>query len=92
LDGFGNNVTDGMTGMPVYDPVLTPSTTTTDPVTGEITIDIGGLPVLAPAYKTRYLAADGSQITQETYEITKASDILATVYKAAFVGVTYHSG
>jgi alpha-tubulin suppressor-like RCC1 family protein len=95
LDGFGNNVTDGTTGMPVYDPVLTPQTSTTDPVTGETTIDLGGAPVLAPAYRTRYLASDGAQIAREAYDAAKASAdplVSASVYKAAFAGVTYHAG
>jgi hypothetical protein len=48
--------------------------------------------VMEPAYELRYLAADGSKISQEAYEAAKAADANAPVYRAAFVGCTYHCG
>jgi alpha-tubulin suppressor-like RCC1 family protein len=114
-DALGNNVTDPLTGMPVYDPVLTepisaspadPGTAATAPdatgVPTAATSDPGGAPVLEPAYKTRFLAADGTQITAEAYAATVASNAAMVaadpaaatvpVYRAAFVGCTYHCG
>ena len=45
-----------------------------------------------PLFKTRYLKLDGTQITQGEYEGTIASFAGAQVYRAAFIGVTYHVG
>jgi hypothetical protein len=102
--------------MPVYDPVLTepvsapspadPGTATTAPdatsTPPAAASDPGGAPVLEPAYKTRFLAADGTQITAEAYAATVASNVAMAaadpaaatvpVYRAAFVGCTYHCG
>ena len=50
------------------------------------------IPAMTPAYKMRYLAADGSQISKEAYDTAKAADTNAPVYRAAFVGCTYHCG
>jgi alpha-tubulin suppressor-like RCC1 family protein len=116
-DALGNNVTDPLTGMPVYDPVLTEpvsaspvdpgtaATATASDTTGvppAAASDPGGAPVLEPAYKTRFLAADGTQITAEAYAATVASNAAMVaadpaaatvpVYRAAFVGCTYHCG
>jgi hypothetical protein len=94
-------VTDATTGLPVYDPVLTPPTSTTvtapDGTTTTVT-DPGGLPVTEPAYKSRFLTADGSQITAEEYAAIVAANAAdptapqVPVYRAAFVGCTYHCG
>jgi hypothetical protein len=40
-----------------------------------------------PAYKLRYINHSGNIITKEEYETSSSN-----VYKAAFVGVTYHCG
>tara|TARA_B100001093_G_scaffold57028_1_gene48232 strand:- start:493 stop:933 length:441 start_codon:yes stop_codon:yes gene_type:complete len=42
------------------------------------------------AYNMRYLLADGTQITEEDYTTRKLNG--ETVYRAAFVGCTYHCG
>ena len=42
------------------------------------------------AYKTKYLLADGTQITEADYRTRKSNG--ENVYKAAFVGCTYHCG
>jgi alpha-tubulin suppressor-like RCC1 family protein len=97
-DAIGNNILDEK-GMPTYSTVLTPpiysqAITTVDVGTGTISnpeqtlIDAGGQPVLSPAYKMRYLNLDGSQITEEEYNAAETTQ----VYKAAFVGCTYHCG
>ena len=41
-------------------------------------------------YDIRYLLEDGTQINKEDYEIRKNNG--ESVYKAAFVGCTYHCG
>ena len=41
-------------------------------------------------YELRYLLADGTQITETDYNTRKANS--ENVYKAAFVGCTYHCG
>ena len=43
-------------------------------------------------YKLRYLTMDGSEITKELYDSFKAVDSGYPVYRAAFVGCTYHCG
>ena len=48
-----------------------------------------------PMFKTRYLTIDGTKISQEQYDATIATtpiDTKPTVYRAAFVGCTYHCG
>jgi len=44
-------------------------------------------------YKMRYLLSDGTEITKEEYEklLIKGSTT-PNVYRAAFVGCTYHCG
>ena len=42
------------------------------------------------AYNIRYLLADGTQITETDYNTRNSNG--ETVYKAAFVGCTYHCG
>ena len=56
----------------------------------ETLYDDAGSPVMENAYKVRYLKADGTQIDQAEYELLKAQN--AEVYRAAFVGCTYHCG
>ena len=53
-------------------------------------IDDNGQIIYELEYDIRYLQADGSQITKEEY-ITALSNN-TQVYKAAFVGCTYHCG
>jgi hypothetical protein len=45
---------------------------------------------MTPAYQMRYLAADGSQMSREAYDAATAADSNAKVYRAAFVGCSYH--
>jgi len=42
------------------------------------------------AYNIRYLLANGTQITEADYNTRNTNG--ETVYKAAFVGCTYHCG
>ena len=86
-DGFGNNCVDS-TGMPMYDPVL----------------DAEGNRIMEPSYQMRYLKADGTQITAHEYADavaandaaigagTAAAGTLPGLFRAGFVGCTYHSG
>jgi hypothetical protein len=53
-------------------------------------VDASGNVVMEPAYEMRYLQMDGVEITAEDYETRRASG--ENVYKAAFVGCTYHCG
>jgi hypothetical protein len=48
------------------------------------------VPVMETAYQMRYLSADAVQITKEAYASAKEADANAQVFKAAFVGCTYH--
>jgi alpha-tubulin suppressor-like RCC1 family protein len=48
------------------------------------------VPVLEPVYQMRYLTADGTHITKEEYTAAKNADVDAMVYRAAFIGCTYH--
>ena len=52
--------------------------------------DDNGEPIMELQYKVRYLRADGTQISKEEYEVSKLSG--EEVYRAAFVGCTYHCG
>lgn len=52
--------------------------------------DSDGKPIFETAYKLRYLKADGTQINKSQYEALKLSG--EKVYRAAFVGCTYHCG
>jgi hypothetical protein len=52
--------------------------------------DPNGNPIIESAYKVRYLKADNTQIEKSEYEKLKASG--EKVYRAAFVGCTYHCG
>jgi hypothetical protein len=70
--------------------VLTGPTTVVEADGTTTVTDPGGQPVLEPAYKTRFLAADGTQITAEAYTAGLAAEM--PVYRAAFVGCTYHCG
>jgi peroxiredoxin len=49
-----------------------------------------GSVVVEPRYKMRWLLADGTQITQDEYTGRKAMG--EAVYRAAFLGCTYHCG
>ena len=52
--------------------------------------DVNGNPIMQPEYKVRYLKEDGTQISKSEYLRLKESGV--KVYKAAFVGCTYHCG
>ena len=52
--------------------------------------DAEGQPVMEYLYKMRYLTADGREISKADYEMLKAS--CTPVFRAAFVGCTYHCG
>jgi hypothetical protein len=53
-------------------------------------LDQSGNTIQMSEYKIRYLLSDGTIITKEQYETYKQNNII--VYKAAFVGCTYHCG
>jgi hypothetical protein len=53
-------------------------------------LDSDNNPIMRPTYKTRYLNPDGTQITKAAYDASIIQKEL--VYKAAFVGCTYHCG
>jgi hypothetical protein len=81
-DSYGNNVLDPVTGWPIWD------TITVEVTTNEITETV---PVMVPSYELRYILADSTQITKEEYDTHKANGDVQ-VYRAAFVGCTYHCG
>jgi hypothetical protein len=53
-------------------------------------VDDQGVAITKPAYQTRYLRPDGTIITKTEYDQAHVNG--DTVYIAAFVGCTYHSG
>jgi alpha-tubulin suppressor-like RCC1 family protein len=53
-------------------------------------LDSDNNPIMRPSYKTRYLNPDGTEITKAAYDASIIQKEL--VYKAAFVGCTYHCG
>lgn len=59
-------------------------------LTWEQTCDEDGQPIFEAAYKMRYLLPDGTQISKKEYESKKGKG--EEVYRAAFVGCTYHCG
>ena len=56
----------------------------------EQTCDKQGQPIFESAYKMRYLLPDGTRISKKEY--VKAKLKRKEVYRAAFVGCTYHCG
>jgi hypothetical protein len=56
----------------------------------EDSIDADGAPIMESRYKMRWLLSDGTQISEAEYTNHKA--VGESVYKAAFVGCTYHCG
>jgi hypothetical protein len=91
--------------VPVYDEItgeIIPGETVTVPIMIEQAVDENDLdedgnlqwePIpgeFEPAYAMRYLRADGTVITKAEYESSSSSDL--PVYRAAFVGCTYHCG
>jgi hypothetical protein len=52
--------------------------------------DADGVPVVEPAYDMRWLLADGTQIESNEYTTRKAAGDV--VFRAAFLGCTYHCG
>jgi hypothetical protein len=55
-----------------------------------IELDELGNPIMAEKFKLRYLLPDTTQISKEEYDIRKLNG--ETVYRACFVGCTYHCG
>jgi hypothetical protein len=53
-------------------------------------LDENGNVIMIESYDMRYLLPDGTQITKEEYDTKKSNN--EEVYKAAFVGCTYHCG
>lgn len=84
-DEYGNNVLDQY-GYPIWEPVTT-TITTQDTNGNTITTT---QPVTKPLYKIRYIDEYGNKLTESEYTLRKAGGEL--VYKAAFVGCTYHCG
>ena len=54
-------------------------------------IDDTGQIIMEEKYKLRYLSSEGLEITKEVYESSKENNN-STIYRAAFVGCTYHCG
>ena len=54
------------------------------------TVMEGGIHKMEPAYKMRYLDADGAEITKEDYDSNISEGVPA--FRAAFMGCTYHCG
>jgi hypothetical protein len=70
-----------------------------DPATNEPPDDVNpttaelvpkAVPLMESKYKMRYLAEDGSEMSKEAYGDAVTSG--QTVYRAAFLGCTYHCG
>jgi hypothetical protein len=59
-------------------------------ITWEQECDADGTPLFEPAFKVRYLLEDGTRIEKSEYDFRKANG--EKVYRAAFVGCTYHCG
>ncbi len=97
-DENGINVLDPATGHPAW--VAQMTTIMMDPVTNEppavLPIDTTLLipkivPLTESKYKMRYVVADGSEISRTMYDDAMANG-RGDVYRAAFVGCTYHCG
>ena len=105
-DVNGLNILDPISGKPTW--VQKTETIMVDPTTNEpppSNID-GSIPeplnlvsktiyLTESLFKTRYLTIDGTKISQEEYDAiiaTTPTDIKPMVYRAAFVGCTYHCG
>jgi alpha-tubulin suppressor-like RCC1 family protein len=80
-DAMGNNVVDPATGKPVFE-VVTDATAAADAADPPV-------PRLKPAYRLRYLRADGTDLADRAaYDAAAAAG--EAVHLAAFVGCTYH--
>ena len=103
VDENGLNVLDPVTGHPVW--VAQTTTIMVDPATNELplTSDPSNLsnlsnlipkvvPLTEPKYEMRYVTIDGSEISQAAYDDAVAGGQSNEVYRAAFVGCTYHCG
>jgi hypothetical protein len=92
-DAYGNNVLD-IYGALTWETQMRTSRETKNEA-GETIHEIldPPEPVTEPMYKTRYILADGTvtNMTDVEYETRKASDPTG-VFRAAFVGCTYHCG
>jgi YD repeat-containing protein len=90
-DEFGNNVVD-TNGFPIYDGVMISSRTVKNE-DGTETIEIVDPPVpqVEPSYELRYLQGDGTHITKDEYDAAILANN-SSVFRAAFVGCTYHCG
>ena len=53
-------------------------------------LDESGAPVMEPFYRMRWLTANATVITEKEYLSRKA--VGESVFRAAYVGVTYHCG
>jgi hypothetical protein len=80
-DAQGLNVVDPVTGQPVW--IQQSATITADQVP-QMTL------LTQPTFQMRWLAATGTQITEDAYAASLAEG--TPVYRAAFVGCTYHCG
>ena len=78
LDADGQNVVDPVTGQPVWIPAT-------------MQTDLNVVGVTESKYMMRWLDATGAQITEAAYQAAIASGS-SGVYRAAFVGCTYHCG
>ena len=97
-DIYGNNILDS-NGWPIWDVVMVPNIVVTDVTSDNInnnlittdSSDSATIPKMIPKYEMRYLLGlDGTQITKDMYDSHIANGV--TVYRAVFMGVTYHCG
>jgi hypothetical protein len=90
VDAYGNRVLDSI-GNPIWDIVMQTTTTTTDVDGKSITVPLDTpIPMQENDYEMRYLLPDGTQILIDEYTTRLANSEL--VYRAAFLGCTYHCG
>jgi hypothetical protein len=90
VDEYRNRILDSF-GNPIWDIVMQTTTTTTDVDGKSIVVPLDPpVPMQEPIYVMRYLLSDATQITLEEYNTRLANS--EPVYKAAFIGCTYHCG
>jgi len=91
-DADGNAIYDS-DGNPVWEVMMRTSKTVVDLETGEEKIEPldPPEPIVEPKYLVRFLNGTGEEITKEEYDAAKVAGT-PEVFKAAFVGCTYHCG
>jgi hypothetical protein len=90
VDAYGNRILDSI-GNPIWDIVMQTTTTVTDADGKTTTVPLDPpVPMQEHDYEMRYLLPDGTQILIDEYNTRLANSEL--VYRAAFIGCTYHCG